>query len=77
MNRGLDPGNNAQKFSLSLRTKEFGEFKHFLTKNKHRDDRINVIEALRDLAEANGIVLNGRVKDKLEDSRMIVRVISK
>ncbi len=77
LNKGLDPGNNAHKFSLTLKTKEFGEFKHFLTKNKYRDDRVNVIEVLRDLAQTNGIVLNGRVKDKLEDSRMIVRVISK
>jgi hypothetical protein len=47
MNSRLDASNIAQKYSLSLKTKEFGNFHHFLTKNKHRDDRMEVIEVLR------------------------------
>lgn len=76
-NRGLDTNNNAIKCSFALKTKEFGSFKHFFTKNKHRDDRIDVITHLRELAQDRDIELNGRVKDKLEKSCMILRVLSK
>lgn len=36
-----------------------------------------MFDVLRDLAQEKGITLNGRVKDKLEKSKMIVRVLSK
>lgn len=77
LNASIDPQGTAVKCSLKLRTKEFGTFEHFLTKNKNRDSRLEVFEVLRDLAKEKGLTLNGRVKDKLERSKMIVRVLSK
>ena len=77
LNASVDPQGTAAKCSLKLRTKEFGTFEHFLTKNKHRDSRLEVFDVLRELAQEKGFTLNGRVKDKLERSKMIVRVLSK
>ena len=77
LNASVDPQGTAAKCSLKLRTKEFGTFEHFLTKNKHRDSRLEVFDVLRELAQEKGFTLNGRVKAKLESSKMIVRVLSK
>lgn len=77
LNKDIDPHSNAQKLHLAVKTREFGRFEHFLTKNKHRDTRVDVLDEVRELAAERGVVLSGRVKDKLERSRMIVRVVSR
>lgn len=65
LNRNIDPNNFAQRHFYSLKAREFGTFEHFLTKNKHRKDRNEVIEVMRELAESKDHVLSGRVSDKL------------
>ena len=47
LHRAFDPDNKAQRSQLNLSTKEFGNYEHFLTKNKHRSERVEVLEALR------------------------------
>jgi hypothetical protein len=47
LNRALDPANTAQKNVFVLKTRDFGVFEHFMTKNKHREERADVLEALR------------------------------
>lgn len=76
-NRALDPNNTAVKCSMGLRTKQFGSFQHFMTKIKNNGERLEVMNVLRELAHEKGLALVGRVSDKLERSKMILRVISK
>lgn len=77
MNKNIDSNNSAQRYQMKVTTKEFGSFYHFLTKNKHRNVRIEMLEAVRQLAQERGFVLSGRVSDKLERSKMILRVVAK
>lgn len=50
LNRNIDPNNFGQRHFYALKAREFGTFEHFLTKNKHRKERSEVIEVMRELA---------------------------
>jgi len=50
---------------MGLKTKEFGDFYHFVTKNQNRDEKKGIFEEVRELAQERNIELNGRIKDKL------------
>jgi len=50
LNKNIDTTNSALRYQFGVKAKEFGTFKHFLTKNKHRNDRAEVLQVVRDLA---------------------------
>lgn len=78
LNRTLDPNARAQPCPLALKTEEWAEeFHHFMTKNKFRDERAEVLEVLRGLAKERGHETTGQVRDKMERSVMVVRVVRK